>query len=94
MATHSDKIDMIIDIIRNGGFEVYKKFKQVLKDIKHDTLLMKMKKKEDEIIKEMGMYSIFLRPILCDKGLDTTKPVFGVSDKMKFKPAYSATETS
>ena len=27
-------------------------------------------------------------------GLVATKPVFGVSDKVSFKPAYSATETS
>ena len=27
-------------------------------------------------------------------GLEATKPVFGVSDEVRFKPAYSATETS
>ena len=27
-------------------------------------------------------------------GLDAKKPVFGVSDKVRFKPACSATETS
>ena len=27
-------------------------------------------------------------------GLDTTKPVFGVSDKARIKPVSSATETS
>ena len=27
-------------------------------------------------------------------GLDATKPVFGVSDKVRFKPACSATEIS
>ena len=29
-----------------------------------------------------------------DMGLDATKPVFGVSDKVSFKPVSSATETS
>ena len=33
---------------------------------------------------------------ICDKyhfGLAATKPVFGVSDKVRFKPAFSATAT-
>ena len=30
---------------------------------------------------------------LNNMGLDVTKPVFGVSDKMRFKPACSATQT-
>ena len=55
---------MILDLVRNGGFEGYKKFKQVLKETGHDnTLLMKMKEKEDEITKEMGMYLIFVPPM-------------------------------
>ena len=55
---------MILDLICYGGFEAYKKFKQVLKETRHDnTLLMKMKEKEDEIIKEMGMYLIFVPPM-------------------------------
>ena len=31
---------------------------------------------------------------LCHLGLDATKHVFGVSDKVRFKPAFSTTETS
>ena len=62
--TSLEKIDMILDLICYGGFEAYKKFKQVLKETRHDnTLLMKMKEKEDEIIIEMGMYLIFVPPM-------------------------------
>ena len=42
----------------------------------------------DKIIKKVGTHrQSFL-------GLDTTKPVFGVSEKVRLKPVFSATETS
>ena len=63
MTIHSEKINRIQDLVRNRGFEGYKKFKQVLKETRHDTLLMKVKEKEDEIIEEMGMYLIFVPPM-------------------------------
>ena len=54
---------MILELILKGGFDVYKKFKWVLKETKHDTILIKMINKEEEIIKEMGMYLIFVSPM-------------------------------
>ena len=77
MTVRSEKINMILELILKGGFDVYKKFKQVLKETKHDTILIKMINKEEEIIKEMGMYLCHL----CDVYLDTTKPVFGFPKK-------------
>ena len=42
-------------------------------------------------------YAAFLMgkmPMRDNMGHDARKPVFGVSDKLRFKPACSATETS
>ena len=63
MTVCSEKINMILELILKGGFDVYKKFKWVLKETKHDTILIKMINKEEEIIKEMGMYLIFVSPM-------------------------------
>ena len=35
-----------------------------------------------------------MNDIYSNMGLDVTKPVFGVSDKTRLKPVFSATETS
>ena len=38
--------------------------------------------------------SVFQKNVVCNMGLVTRKPVFGVSDKASFKPVSSATEAS
>ena len=37
---------------------------------------------------------VFLQSLLLDLSLVTWKPVFGVCDQVRLKPAYSTTETS
>ena len=50
---------------------------------------------KDGKCKETILGSIGLKIRVCNKlGLDTTKPVFRVSDKARLKPVSSATETS
>ena len=38
--------------------------------------------------------NVIVQPVNADMGLVQRKPVFGVSDKARFKPVSSATETS
>ena len=68
-----------------------------MKSMENDNLISLGNIQEDNILKELqSRYTsnqIYVSSIIV-KGLDATKPVFGVSDKARLKPACSATETS
>ena len=90
--THVGKIKGYPDLVCEKGLEIYRRFTQTKVPTRQKLTLSSI-----YVIHKIttGICNVVWDECaLYEMGLVATKSVFGVSDKVKFKPASSATETS